>query len=80
MRTTAGTAFAALTLFAASLTAQTFDRTKPPASPDPRPYKLPSVYETKLPNGLTVLLAEDSRVPLVTMRGSSGRLWMGGGG
>ena len=52
----------------AALSAQTFDRTKPPVSPEPRPYKLPSVYETKLPNGLTVLLAEDARLPLVTMR------------
>jgi len=48
--------------------AQTLDRTKPPISPDPRPYKLPPVYETKLPNGLTVMMAEDTRVPLVTVR------------
>jgi zinc protease len=48
--------------------AQTVDRTKPPVSPDPKPYKVPSVSETKLPNGLTVTMAEDSRVPLVTAR------------
>ena len=50
------------------LAAQTFDRTKPPASPEPRPYKLPPVYETKLPNGFTVLLADDPRFPLVSAR------------
>src|ERR1700685_4151175 len=53
---------------AASQTAQTVDLTKPPVSRDPRPYKLPPVFETKLPNGLTVMLAEDSRFPLVTAR------------
>jgi zinc protease len=46
--------------------AQTVDLTKPPVSRDPRPYKLPPVFETKLPNGLTVMLAEDGRFPLVT--------------
>jgi zinc protease len=46
--------------------AQTVDLTKPPVSGDPRPYKLPPVFETKLPNGLTVMLAEDDRLPLVT--------------
>lgn len=50
------------------LAAQTVDLTKPPVSKDPRPYKLPPVFETKLPNGLTVLLAEDGRFPLVTAR------------
>jgi zinc protease len=29
---------------------------------------LPPVFETKLPNGLTVMLAEDARFPLVTIR------------
>ena len=50
------------------LAAQTVDLTKPPVSPEPRPYKLPPVSETKLPNGLTVMLAEDARLPLVTTR------------
>jgi zinc protease len=54
------------TVPAASQTAQTVDLTKPPVSRDPRPYKLPPVFETKLPNGLTVMLAEDGRFPLVT--------------
>ena len=48
------------------MAAQTVDLTKPPVSKDPRPYKLPPVTETKLPNGLTVMLAEDGRLPLVT--------------
>ncbi len=50
------------------LAAQTVDLTKPPVSRDPRPYKLPPVFEIKLPNGLTVMLAEDTRFPLVTTR------------
>lgn len=66
---------ALIAIFAAlPVAAQTTDRTKPPVSPDPRPYKLPPVYETKLPNGLTVLLADDPRFPLV-----SGRLVFHGG-
>src|SRR5579863_3071113 len=59
-----------LMLFLAALPAlaQTVDLTKPPVSRDPRPYKLPPVFETKLPNGLTVMLADDPRFPLVTTR------------
>jgi zinc protease len=55
-----------LTIAALPALAQTVDLTKPPVSRDPRPYKLPPVFETKLPNGLTVMLAEDGRFPLVT--------------
>jgi zinc protease len=55
-------------LAALPLGAQTADLSKPPASRDPRPYKLPPVTETKLPNGLTVLTAEDGRFPIVTSR------------
>jgi zinc protease len=50
------------------LAAQTVDLTKPPVSRDPRPYKLPPVVESRLPNGLTIMLAEDARFPLVTTR------------
>ncbi|HXE63921.1 MAG TPA: pitrilysin family protein [Bryobacteraceae bacterium] len=57
-----------LTIAAVPLAAQTVDLTKPPVSKDPRPYKLPPVSESKLPNGLTVLLAEDNRFPMVTAR------------
>ena len=44
------------------------DRTKAPQTPPIPSYKLPPVYETKLPNGLGVLLVEDGRFPLVTAR------------
>src|SRR6185503_2337778 len=54
--------------FVLGLSAQTIDRTKPPQSPPIPGYKLPPVSETKLPNGLTVILVEDARFPLVTMR------------
>jgi zinc protease len=55
-------------LAALTLTAQTIDRTKPPQSPPAPAYKLPPVSETKLPNGLTVVLVEDARFPLATVR------------
>jgi zinc protease len=57
-----------LILVVLPLAGQTIDLTKPPVARDPRPYKLPPVFETKLPNGLTVMLAEDARFPLVTAR------------
>jgi zinc protease len=44
------------------------DRTKPPETPDLPPFKLPPVFETRLANGLPVLLVEDRRLPLVTAR------------
>ncbi|MFB3825115.1 MAG: M16 family metallopeptidase [Bryobacteraceae bacterium] len=44
------------------------DRTKPPVTPPIPDYKLPPTFETKLPNGLTVVLLEDPRFPLVTVR------------
>lgn len=53
---------------ALTLTAQTIDRTRPPQSPPIPGYKLPPVSETKLANGLTVVLVEDPRFPLVTVR------------
>ena len=57
------------------LMAQTVDRTKPPETPPIPAYKMPPVYETKLPNGLTVVLVEDARFPLVTRASEfSGRL------
>jgi zinc protease len=33
-----------------------------------RPLKLPTAYETILPNGLTVIVVEDSRLPLISYR------------
>ncbi len=47
---------------------QTMDLTKPPQTADLPVYKLPPVYETRMPNGITVLLVEDNRFPLVTAR------------
>ena len=58
----------ALTLAAGVLTAQTVDRTKPPQTPALPVYHLPPVYETKLPNGLSVVLLEDARFPMLTVR------------
>jgi len=51
-----------------ALSAQTVDRTKPPQTPPIPSYKLPPVAESKLPNGLGVVLVEDARFPLVTLR------------
>ncbi len=53
---------------AAVLGAQAIDRTKPPATPPIPDYKLPAAFETKLPNGLNVVLVEDKRFPLLTVR------------
>jgi zinc protease len=50
------------------MSAKNVDRTKPPRTPDLPHYKLPPVFETKLPNGLAVLLVEDNRFPIVTVR------------
>lgn len=58
----------ALALAAAALAAQTVDRTKPPQTPPIPSYKLPPVAESKLPNGLGIVLVEDARFPLVTLR------------
>jgi zinc protease len=52
----------------AQTSAPRVDRSKPPVSPPPRAYKLPPFSETRLPNGLTVMLADDARLPLVTVR------------
>jgi zinc protease len=57
---------AALTVMAVA--AQTLDRTKEPQTPPIPEYRLPPIYETKLPNGLDVVVVEDRRFPLVTAR------------
>src|SRR5580700_7032150 len=51
-----------------ALAAQTIDRTKPPETPPIPSYKLPPISTVALPNGLTVILIQDSRFPLVTAR------------
>ncbi len=58
-----------LALFACTLSALLAQApASPPAPGAPRPYKLPPVFQTQLPNGLTVLLIDDARVPLATVR------------
>ena len=57
-----------IALTAGLLAAQTVDRTKPPVAPPIPGYKLPPVFETKLPNGLGIVLVEDQRFPLVAYR------------
>ncbi len=59
--------FMALVLMAMGLDAQV-DRTKPPVTPPVPDYKLPPTFETNLPNGLTVVLLEDPRFPMTTVR------------
>lgn len=44
------------------------DRTKPPQTPPIPGYKLPPIREASLSNGLSVVLVEDARFPLVTVR------------
>ena len=39
-----------------------------PAPLPARPIKLPTAYETILPNGLTVIVVQDSRLPLISYR------------
>ncbi|HUQ90813.1 MAG TPA: pitrilysin family protein [Bryobacteraceae bacterium] len=58
----------AICFCAAACFAQTIDRSKPPETPPLQPYNLPAVRESKLTNGLAVLLVEDKRFPLVTLR------------
>jgi zinc protease len=53
---------------AMTLAAQKIDRTKPPETPPLPAFKLPALFETVLPNGLRVVLVEDKRFPLVTLR------------
>lgn len=57
-----------LLLSSVGLIAQVVDRTKPPETPPIPAYKLPPVTESKLANGLTVVMVEDQRFPLVTVR------------
>ena len=44
-----------------------FLKQQPPPLPA-RPIKLPTAYETILPNGLAVIVVEDSRLPLISYR------------
>ena len=49
-------------------TGQSIDRSKPPVTPPLAAYHLPPVFETTLPNGLAIMLVEDHRLPLVSVR------------
>jgi len=51
-----------------TLSTQQIDRTKPPETAALPPFKLPSVFESALGNGFRVVLVEDRRFPLVTLR------------
>jgi len=53
---------------AGALAAQTVDRTKAPETPPLPAFKLPPTDETKLPNGLQIVMVRDTRFPLVTVR------------
>lgn len=53
---------------AACSTQPKLDRTKAPDTPPLAPVKLPALQETKLDNGLSVVMVPDKRLPLVTMR------------
>ncbi|MBI4874552.1 MAG: insulinase family protein [Acidobacteria bacterium] len=55
-------------LAAAAAGASPIDRRKPPETPPLAPYKLPPVTEKTLPNGLRVVMLEDRRFPMVTLR------------
>lgn len=55
-------------LFTMTAQGQTIDRTKPPQTPELPGFKLPSVTETSLPNGLQLVMVEDRRLPLITAR------------
>src|SRR5215203_6035001 len=43
-------------------------RSQAPAPLQPRPISIPTPRETTLPNGLTLVVVEDSRLPLVSYR------------
>src|SRR5512141_1931336 len=43
-------------------------RSQPPAPLAPRPIIIPTTRETTLANGLTVLVCEDNRLPLISLR------------
>jgi predicted Zn-dependent peptidase len=43
-------------------------RSQAPAPLPPRPISIPAAHETVLPNGLTIVVVEDSRLPIVSYR------------
>ena len=57
----------ALALLSAAVSAQTPDSARPAPAPV-RPFRVPGYSETTFPNGMTVILVQDDRFPLVTAR------------
>ena len=58
--------FASASAFAQDDATQSL-RQRPPTPPPARPLRLPAARESRLDNGLTLLLIEDHRAPLVTL-------------
>lgn len=48
--------------------AETLDRSVPPKTGKPKDINFPKFYETKSENGITILVIEDNRLPLITTR------------
>ncbi|MBK9166570.1 MAG: insulinase family protein [Bryobacterales bacterium] len=57
-----------VSLLSTVMMAQPIDRTKPPETPALPAFKLPPLHEFTLTNGLPVVLIEDTRLPMVTLR------------
>ena len=58
----------ALCLASALAAADTVDLTKMPVTPPLEPYKLPPAFETRLANGMEVILVNDARFPVMQLR------------
>jgi predicted Zn-dependent peptidase len=63
----AATSLLLIACFACS-TQSKLDRTKAPDTPPLAPVKLPALQESRLSNGLNIVMVPDKRLPLVTMR------------
>lgn len=61
-------AAAIATLLGCALMAETVDRTKPPVTPPLEPYRLPPLRESRLNNGLEIVLVDDARFPMMQVR------------
>jgi zinc protease len=68
MRAVVAAAVSAVLFVSLNAQGQQMNRTKPPQTPNQPAFKLPAVHETRLPNGLEVVLVEDARFPMVTAR------------
>jgi zinc protease len=61
-------AFLAAAVVAAPTPAQEVEREQPPAPGPLRPFRVPSIQETRLPNGLRVVVVERHTLPIVHAR------------